>query len=241
MSAPATDRFEIRRQLGAGAFGVVYEAFDRERSAPVALKALASVDPGSIYDLKREFRSLAGVVHPNLVALHELFREGDRWFFTMELVLGRDFREHVGRDRGQRLRAALRQLCEGVAALHRAGKLHRDLKPSNALVTPEGRVVLLDFGLAAELRPKAFDREGGPSEVVGTGPYMAPEVGLGKPVGAASDWYAVGVMLYDALAGRLPFDGDDTAPPAQTGPLPRTFPPGRLATARCIFPSAHGR
>src|SRR6185312_15443314 len=106
---------------------------------------------------KQEFRTLADVVHPNLVRLHELVAtEAREVFFTMELVRGADFVTHVrgadARDGGRdKLRSALRQLVEGVHSLHSDGKLHRDIKPSNVLVTPEGRVVLLDFGVAADL------------------------------------------------------------------------------------------
>ena len=139
------------RRIGEGGMGVVYEAFDAQRRGSVALKTLSRLDAGSVYRLKNEFRALADVSHPNLCRLHELFSEGGQWFFTMELVEGERFDRWVrpGRRRSTeaRLRAALPQLCAAIAAIHAAGKLHRDLKPSNVLVTHEGRVVVLDFGL----------------------------------------------------------------------------------------------
>src|SRR5688572_8736492 len=207
---PGTGRFRVRRRLGAGGMGVVYEVHDRIRDEVVALKTFLRPGAGDLYRLKREFRSLADVAHPNLVCLYELFVEDERCFFTMELVPGTSFIDYVrgaepARRVGERLIPALGQLIAGVSALHRRGKLHRDIKPSNVLVTPEGRVVLLDFGLAAELMPI---HAGEPSYVSGGTPaYMAPDEGAGAVPSEAGDWYAIGVTLYEALTGTLPFDG----------------------------------
>ena len=293
-----TSRFEIRKRLGAGGMGAVYEAFDRERDTRVALKTILHQNATNLYRFKQEFRALADVVHPNLVRLYELFAEDDQLFFTMELIEGvdfiryvcpdvvlpaddpnvdsewksmtdlelwlgmtrthemtpalseeitesihqthADFRSHEASERSSapteqegvtetikppkpvdadahqrtipephpiRLRAALRQLAEALDALHAMGMLHRDIKPSNVLVTNKGRVVLLDFGLTTHLE----DREGGHTSegfIVGTVAYMSPEQAGGKKLSAASDWYSVGVMLYRALTGELPFAGD---------------------------------
>ncbi len=245
-----TERFAVEREIGRGGMGVVYRARDRDRGAVVALKTLARADPAGLYRFKREFRTLADTIHPNLVALHELVAEDDQWFFTMELIDGVDFLSHVrgllpsaeqdalptatgvgpisetldtrdtpggaaGGSSGAvraappvddfaRLRDALRQLVTGVCALHEAGHLHRDIKPSNVMVAREdGRVVLLDFGVITELaqRPAVGD------ELVGTPAYMAPEQSDGGGATRASDWYSVGVMLFEALTGRRPFYG----------------------------------
>lgn len=257
-----TERYEILRPLGAGGMGAVYEVYDRERDRTVALKTLIHAEPSAIYRFKREFRALADVVHPNLVSLYELMSDGRYWFFTMELVDGVNFLEHVrtidappplhkaselptlrahtlnpdstpnfdaqmptltdendadsnARDINPpslsstaidlaRLRAALRQLAEGVYALHQTSMLHRDIKPSNVMVTQRGRVVLLDFGLATEVTPLDEDQS---LSLAGTPAYMSPEQGAQRPVSEASDWYSVGVILYEALTGRLPFLG----------------------------------
>ncbi|HYM61711.1 MAG TPA: protein kinase [Thermoanaerobaculia bacterium] len=270
-------RFVIQRRIGAGGMGVVYEAYDRVRQQTVAIKKLPEPDAGRLYRLKKEFRSLADVAHPNLVPLYELIADGNDWFFTMELVEGVDFLRfvrspaliqppssddsddeptisssdtdptlivaepyaptlekagaeaprgrddrpepriiddlHLPRSLDQRpstsgarlpaLRSSIRQLAEGIIALHNAGKLHCDLKPSNVLVRPNGHVVILDFGLVEELDPF---REGSIA-FAGTPVYMSPEQIEQTPISTASDWYAIGVMLYEALTGVLPFDG----------------------------------
>src|SRR3954451_20480265 len=121
---PGTERFVLVRRLGAGSVGVVYEALDRERPGRVALKTLHHLDADGIYYLKREFRALSDVVHPNLVQLYELHSVDERWFFTMELVEGVDFLSYLRDGRGPpdmgRVRAAMRQLALGVEALHAA-------------------------------------------------------------------------------------------------------------------------
>src|SRR5688572_14843234 len=175
---PGTDRFTVIRRLGAGGMGVVYEVEDRMRHEVVALKTLRHTTPAGIYRLKREFRSLAGITNPNIVCLYELFVEDARCFFTMELVQGVSFVDYAregpkGPVSIVQLTSALQQLINGVSALHQMGKLHRDIKPSNVLVTPQGRVVILDFGLIAELFP---DRLWGSEPIVGGTPaYLPPE------------------------------------------------------------------
>ncbi|MBK7534503.1 MAG: serine/threonine-protein kinase PknK [Myxococcales bacterium] len=206
--------------LGAGGAGVVYRAYDHQLRRTVALKVLRHAVGRDLYRFKREFRSLADIVHPNLVALHELYASSDEWFFAMEMVEGVSFIDwvrpskeplHGPRTRQDiisapldedRLRKALPQLIDALVALHRVGKLHRDLKPSNVLVTPEGRVVLLDFGLVAGVAEDNHD-----GLAVGTPVYMSPEQAADQPLDTASDWYALGAMLYEALTGRRPFEG----------------------------------
>jgi hypothetical protein len=202
-----TDRFRVLRQLGRGGMGIVYQVHDAHRDEVVALKTLRRSGAVDLYRLKREFRSLTDVAHPNIVCLYELFVEDDRPFFTMEHVRGVNFVEFVrAGDRAQlsidRLTGALPQLIDGLTALHRRGMLHRDVKPSNVLVTAEGRAVLLDFGLIAESgSTRVRDLDGG------TPAYMSPEEAAGSAPTEAGYWYGVGATLYEALTGRLPFEG----------------------------------
>jgi eukaryotic-like serine/threonine-protein kinase len=238
-------RFEVRGTLGAGGAGVVYRAFDRQLQREVALKQLRQASGRDLYRFKKEFRSLADIVHPNLVALHELHEADGDWYFTMELVEGVSFIDWVrpsaeaGPSRGRadivsarvdvvRLHSALVQLVDALIALHRAGKLHRDLKPSNVLVTRTGRLTLLDFGLVATVA------EGEPERLaVGTPVYMSPEQAADQPLGEASDWYSLGAMLYEALVGRRPFEGEPeqvmTRKQTEQPPSPRQLDPGAPA------------
>ena len=274
-----TERFLIQRCIGSGGFGVVYEVYDQERKATVALKTLHELTAESLYLFKQEFRLLADITHPNLITLYELMSDQDQCFFTMELVQGVSFLQYVrlykeeldpnlsetincitssintaSQDEQEtaitptptprsatqsdsisqvqtvrfsdeeksnddqvivsissqphfkfdllRLREALRQLASGIYALHTAGKLHRDIKPSNVLVTEEGRVVILDFGLAMELVSKKQQEH-----IVGTPAYMSPEQCANFTLTEATDWYSVGVILYEALTGKRPFSG----------------------------------
>jgi hypothetical protein len=218
--------------------GVVYEAEDGELGLRVALKLLPGLQPALLRRFKKEFRAAANIRHPNVVRFGDLFSDGERWFFTMELVHGVDLFAHVrglpGTSPGSmpvppdpddetvrtpkraappkppehkgtldqpRVRERFSQLAQGLAAIHAAGQIHRDIKPSNVLVTREGRVVILDFGLATdgEVRTTFLG--------AGTPAYMAPEQSSSEPVSPAADWYGFGVMLYEALTGVLPFDG----------------------------------
>jgi serine/threonine protein kinase len=258
-------RFRLVRKIGEGGMGVVYEAFDEDRGIPVALKTLRRVSPTALYLLKQEFRSIAGIAHPNLVALYELFSGSpENWFFTMQLLRGAGLLDHLrsqcfppdfemqggaewdsdsptsaptseptlpldhptsGRHTlGQPkrpvaprillrkgtspspelLRETMRQVVEGISALHAAGKLHRDIKPTNVMVTTSGQAKVLDFGLAVD---EFALKEAANFDVVGTSAYMAPEQATGKPLSPASDWYSVGVMLYQSLCGESPFHG----------------------------------
>jgi serine/threonine protein kinase/tetratricopeptide (TPR) repeat protein len=228
LSPPSVSRrFRLLEQLGVGGMGAVYRAYDRELGQELALKQLHSLSSRDRNHLKAEFRALAGIVHPNLVNLYELFVDEHVCFFTMELVRGVDFVQHAREAAAagpadvaicNRVIDAARQLALALAALHDGGKLHRDVKPSNVLVTPAGRVVLVDFGLTAPLEGSA-DSNSVAEGFAGTVPYMAPEQVWGEKLGPAADWYAFGVTLFEALLGRLPLSG----PPLEVALRKREF------------------
>jgi serine/threonine protein kinase len=206
--------YTLERKLGSGGMGEVYAATRLGTADVVALKTLSRISATHIYRFKREFRALADVAHDNLIKLFELgVGPENRTFFTMELLDGEPFVSWVrrgpigdGLPDLARLEAALRQLVAGVMCLHDNGCVHRDLKPSNVLVTPTGRVVILDFGLISELgEPEhGVTRDG---QLLGTPIYMAPEQALAEPAGPEADFYAVGVMLYECLTGKPPHTG----------------------------------
>ncbi|RMH41480.1 MAG: hypothetical protein D6689_11080 [Deltaproteobacteria bacterium] len=207
-----TRRFAVDRRLGEGGMGVVYAVLDRDTGSRYALKRLRDITPDGLLRFKAEFRALQGVRHPGLVRLHELFEEDGQWCFTMDLVDGVDFIDYVRAGDGatppcdeRRLRDAFAQLVDAVSALHEAGKIHRDIKPSNVLVDRSGAVRVLDFGLALDI--DAGESRTSVHRVVGTAAYMAPEQAAGRRVGPPADWYAAGAMLFEALFGRVPFEG----------------------------------
>jgi len=191
--------YRLVRYLGAGAMGLVYEAVDDEFGDRVAIKTLSRLDPWRLFRLKQEFRTLAGIRHANLVRHEALVVADGTWFLAMEYVAGARLAEAV-REEPTRLRPVLAQLAAGVRALHAAGVLHRDLKPANVLVEAAGRVVILDFGLA-----QSTDANAGPTRGrAGTPGYIAPELLRGGAPSPASDWFAVGVILFQLLTGELP-------------------------------------
>jgi serine/threonine protein kinase len=222
--APADARYEIERKLGEGTAGAVYLVRDRETGEQLALKKLFRVDAKTVLRLKREFRSLQAFNHPHIIKLYDMGQSGDSWFLTMEYLDGVDLTSYLHAEPRTRIHGtsagppidstvsasarvlpAFRQLARGIQALHDAGMLHRDLKPKNVLVV-DHRVVVLDFGLVRDLSVGvATLTEDG--SVAGTPAYMAPEQIQANELSAASDWYAFGVMLYEAVSGVLPVDG----------------------------------
>ena len=218
--------YEILGPLGAGGMGEVYRARDVRLGRDVAIKVLptgVAAFPDRSARFEREARAIAQLNHPNIVTLFSAENEAGVRFLTMELVEGRrlfDLLTPGGLPLPMVLQLAI-PLTEALVAAHERGIIHRDLKPGNVMVTHEGRVKVLDFGLAkmtahdepcSDEAPTAS--EGNPltkeGHVLGTVPYMAPEQLRGTPLDARSDLFALGVILYEMVAGRHPFSGDSS-------------------------------
>jgi TolB-like protein/predicted Ser/Thr protein kinase len=206
-------RYAVECLLGRGGMGVVYRARDRLLDEQVALKLLdvaAQLGEEALEMFKREVRIARRVTHPSVVRIHGLDEHRGQHFITMQYIEGSDLRRELD-DKGGRLsapraaRVAL-EVAQGLEAAHAMGVVHRDLKPENVLVDRAGRAILSDFGIA-----RIFDHPGEArtTRVVGTPAYMAPEQVVGGDIGPLADVYALGVVLFEMLAGRTPFIGDN--------------------------------
>ncbi len=259
--APGTrlGAYEIVAPLGVGGMGEVYRARDSRLGREVAMKVLPEAFAGDaerLARLEREARTVAGLNHPNIVVLYSVEQERGVRFLTMELVEGESLVQVVkpgGLPLKQVLDLAI-PLADALAAAHERRVVHRDLKPANVMVTREGRVKILDFGLAKVWSPESplgatqEATEAPPLSsaglAMGTAPYMAPEQIRGGPVDARTDLFAFGILLYELLTGQRPFQGAtfadlsssilrDAPPPVQA--LRPDVPPdvGRIV-ARCL-------
>jgi serine/threonine protein kinase/Flp pilus assembly protein TadD len=223
--APKTQlgTYEILAPLGAGGMGEVYRAKDSRLGREVAVKVLPSdvaANPDRLARFEREARTVAGLNHPNIVTLFSVEDENGVRFLTMELVQGQSLTELVvpGGLPVTRLLELAIPLADALVAAHERGVVHRDLKPANVMVTSEGRVKVLDFGLAklGELADVPSPNSAAPTveapvstagQLLGTAPYMAPEQIRGEQVDARTDLFALGIVLYELATGRRPFRG----------------------------------
>ncbi|MFZ5446304.1 MAG: protein kinase domain-containing protein, partial [Myxococcota bacterium] len=228
---PRIGRFIVKRVVGAGAMGLVVEAHDPQLDRVVALKLRRGLDhPDDERRLLEEARAMARLANPNIVAIHEVGREGDTDFLVIEFVEGVTLRAHLQRGDlpvDERL-ALLVQAGRGLAAAHRAQVVHRDFKPENVLVDASGRARVTDFGLAA-LAPR--------SGLAGTPAYLAPELLAGARATTASDQYAFCVTAFEALTGARPARGGPVAWP----PGSRVAPRVRAAITRGLSPRPEDR
>ncbi|HXF59716.1 MAG TPA: protein kinase [Candidatus Saccharimonadales bacterium] len=242
--------YRIVSLLGAGGMGVVYRAHDSRLERDLALKILPCAmmkDENAKARLLNEARASSSLNHPHIGHIYDVGEERGHMFFAMELIEGKSLREMIPRG-GLPLSTACRygaQIASALAFAHQHGVVHRDLKTANIMITPEGRVKVLDFGLAK----RAHEAPGGERDpnltatgmILGTPNYLPPEVLLGGGADARSDIWALGVVLYEMVSGRLPFDGSSMAELASAivnetpNPLSARVPTGiQMVIARCL-------
>jgi serine/threonine protein kinase len=212
--------FPIERELGRGAMGVVYLAHDTKLDRPVAIKSLPAevmANPKARSRFAREARLLASLNHPNIATIYEQLEEARGiGYLVLEYVSGQMLAEriaHGGLGIEEVLSIAL-QIAEAVAAAHERGVIHRDLKPANIKITPEGKVKVLDFGLAKAVGGEAANQHSTvtePGRVIGTPGYMSPEQALGKETDERGDIWSFGCLFYEMLTSKHPFPGQTTS------------------------------
>ena len=210
-------RYRVLERIGAGGMGVVYRALDERLNRDVAMKVLPPdvlADEGARNRFRKEALALSKLNHPNVATVHDFDTQEGIDFLVMEYVAGEMVNEkaRAGRLPEREVSRLGVQLAEGLAAAHAQGVIHRDLKPGNLRLAPDGRLKILDFGLAKLVAPSTQDAQTmtatGTTAQAGTLPYMAPEQLLGEPADARSDIWAAGTVLYELATGQMAFHGD---------------------------------
>jgi len=237
-------RYDIIHRLGSGGMAHVYQAYDTKLQREVAIKILREsllTDSAFTARFLREARAAANLSHPNLVTVHDFGQDRDRYYIVMESVPGSDLKTRM-RESGpfsiDRSVEIMIQVAAGIGYAHRAGLIHCDLKPHNILITEDQRVKVTDFGISRALASIRPDEH---ADVVWGSPlYFSPEQASGAPPSPASDVYSLGIILYEMIAGRLPFAGknaDDLAQMhlEQAPPDIRTFRPDTPETLALIM------
>jgi serine/threonine-protein kinase len=207
------DRYELEELVGTGGMSTVFRAHDRQLERRVAIKILHehyAADPEYLERFRREARAVARLSHPNIVTVIDRGDDGGRQYIVFEHVEGENLKELVVRSGRLPVRRALElalDVADGLAFAHDHGLVHRDVKPQNVLLSREGEVKVTDFGIARSLHMDHGVTQTG--TVLGTGEYLAPEQASGKPVSPATDVYSLGVVLWELLAGDVPFVGEN--------------------------------
>lgn len=233
--------YEIQSALGAGGMGDVYRARDTKLGRDVAIRIIPEAFAGDserIADIEREARLLAALNHRNIAGIYGLEQVEDTRFLVLELVEGESLATRLARDGALLVDEALaiaRRLIDAVEAAHGKGILHRDLKPANIMITPDGDVKVLGFGVARAVEPASTDLLPSPAVTVagtlaesipGTAAYTSPERAKGRPADKRCDIWAFGCVLYEMLAGKRAFEGDTLAAVLRADPDWKALPDG---------------
>jgi len=226
-------RYQIIEELGKGGMGRVYKALDTEIDEKVALKLIRSeiaADEKTIKRFRKELKTARQISHKNVCRMYDIGAKKGIRYITMEYVSGEDLKSSMKRMGQFTVGKAVftaKQICEGLAEAHKLGIVHRDLKPQNIMIDGFGNVRIMDFGIARSLKTEDFTK---PGEIIGTRVYMSPEQAEAKEVDQRSDIYSVGLILYEMLANRLPYEEDiplSVATKHMAGPLkgPKEYNP----------------
>ena len=204
-------RYQVIEELGHGGMGRVYKVFDTHIKEKIALKLLRpemALDVDTVERFSNELKLARRISHRNVCRMFDLGKAEGTTFITMEFVPGEDLKKFI-RKSGQlgagRAVSIAKQICEGLAEAHHLGVVHRDLKPQNIMVDEDGNARIMDFGIARSLRGKSIT---GAGVMIGTPEYMSPEQVEGKDADQRSDNYSLGIIIYEMLTGRAPFEGD---------------------------------
>ncbi len=218
-------RYQVIDKLGEGGMGKVFRAHDKKLNEDVALKMIKREIASNKKTLERfsnELKIARKIAHKNVGRMYELMEENGIHFITMEYVPGEDLKSFIRRSRKLNIGTAVviaKQVCEGLAEAHRLGVVHRDLKPQNIMIDKEGNSRIMDFGIARSVKGKGITDSG---VMIGTPEYMSPEQVEGKDVDQRSDIYSLGIILYEMVTGRVPFEGDT---PLSVAVKQKTEPP----------------
>jgi tetratricopeptide (TPR) repeat protein len=224
-------RYELIDTLGVGGMGAVYKAFDRQLTRVVALKTILPELASSAVTLKRfkqEVLHAQQVVHKNVVRIFDFGEDGPTKFITMDFIMGRDLKEVI-KERGKfdpkEAVGIIREVCSALEAAHAAGVVHRDLKPQNIMMEPDGHVLVMDFGIAQSGATRGSTLTVG---VVGTPDYMSPEQALSAEIDARSDIYSLGLIFYEMLTGKIPFQAESMLEAMFKRTKERAVPPAEI-------------
>src|ERR1700686_4302553 len=238
------DRYQLQEPIGRGGMATIYRGRDKRMERVVAIKVLRdiySTDPKFVTRFQREAKAASALQHPNIVQVYDYGQTDGNYFIVMELIEGTDLRHYLRSRKGNVLdneRAIIiaHDVALGLGAAHRRGIVHRDVKPQNVLVGRDGSIKLTDFGIASVYKDINAERLTTTGMTLGTVQYYAPEQAKGEIVSRAADVYALGIVMYEMLTGRPPFDGDPPVavamqhiqdapvPPSQYNPgIPQTL------------------